>query len=217
MNSSITDVENDTTQDVLREANRLWRRRSVRGVDRAELLGELEAELAGAHRDGHGPTVVLGDDKSETLRQWADERRVSGRALRLGLVVPAALVGIAVGLAVVLLALFAGFSNRWSFDPGPFVLPLYTSAGLLAYLCALLCVWFTLRHDPHAPSTVWWLAALLPMGAVLGTGAGVAVAWWRNFNTSSTIFTVVIGVVLVVIGATVGLARYQAVRSSSAR
>lgn len=217
MNSPIAAVENDTTQDVLREANRLWRRRSVRGVDRAELLDELEAELAGAHRDGHGPTVVLGDDRSETLRQWADERKVSGRALRLGLVIPAALVGIAAGLAVVLLAIFAGFSNRWSFDPGPFVIPLYASAGVLAYLCALLCVGSALRHDPYSPSTVRWLAALLPMGAVLGTAAGVVIAWWRNFNTSTTVFTVVIGVVVVVIGTTVGLARYQAVRSTSAR
>ncbi len=215
MNTSLADVENSKIQAVLREANRLWRRRSVRGVDRAELLDELEAELAGAHRDGHGLTMVLGDDRSQTLRQWADERKVSGRALRLGLVVPASFVGIVAGLAVVLLIVFAGFSNRWSFDPGPFVLPLYASAGLLAYLCALLCVWSTLRHDPHAPSTVSWLAALLPVGAILGTGAGVAIAWWRNFNTSSTVFTVVIGVVVVVIGATVGLARYQAVRSSS--
>jgi hypothetical protein len=215
MNTSIADVENGRIQDVLREANRLWRRRSVRGVDRAELLDELEAELAGAQRDGHGLNMVLGDDASQTVRQLADERRLSGRALRLGLVVPASFVGMVAGLAVVLLLVFGGFSNRWSFDPGPFVLPLYASAGLLAYLCALLCVWFVLRNDPHAPSTVRWLAALLPVGAVLGSGAGIAVAWWRNFNTSSTVFGVVIGVVFVVLGATVGLARYQSVRSLS--
>lgn len=215
MNTSIADVENSRIRDALGEANRLWRRRNVRRVDRAELLDELEAELAGAHHDGHGLTTVLGDDRSQTLRQLADERKVSGRALRLGLVVPASFVGIVVGLAVVLLLVFGGFSNRWPFDPGPFVLPLYASAGLLAYLCALICVWFSLRHDPHASSTVRWLAALLPVGAGIASGAGIAVAWWRDFNTSSTVFAVVIGVVVVALGATVGLARYQSVRSLS--
>jgi hypothetical protein len=158
MNTSIADVENGRIQDVLREANRLWRRRSVRGVDRAELLDELEAELAGAQRDGHGLNMVLGDDASQTVRQLADERRLSGRALRLGLVVPASFVGMVAGLAVVLLLVFGGFSNRWSFDPGPFVLPLYASAGLLAYLCALLCVWFVgevARCTPSSGGSSW--------------------------------------------------------------
>lgn len=213
MNTTVAQANNGELRDILREANRLWRRAGVRGPDRNDLLSELDAEISGALQDGHSATSVLGDESSQTLRQWADERGLCGRALRLGLVVPAALLGVAGGLAVILLALFAGFSGRPSIDVGPFTLPLYASSGVFAYLCALLGVWIVLRHDPRASSTVRWLSVLLPAGAALSIGAGVAIAWWRNFNPTLTVFTVVIGVVVVVLGATAGFARRQAVRT----
>lgn len=215
MNTTITQVDNSEIQETLREANRLWRRAGVRGPDRKALLSELEAEIGGARQDGHDARAVLGDDSSQTLRQWADERGLCGRALRLGLVVPAALLGMSAGLAVILLAVFAGFSGRPTIDLGPFVLPLYASSGLFAYLCALLFVWIALRHDPQASSTVRWLSVLLPVGAALSIGAGMAIAWWRNFNPTPTVFTVVIGVVVVVLGATAGFARHRGVRAQS--
>ncbi|ORI22656.1 hypothetical protein [Rhodococcus sp. 1168] len=212
--TAITEAENGTLQHVFRTANRLWRRTGVRGVDRKDLLTELEAELDGARRDGHSASTVLGEDSALTLRQWADERDLSGRALRLTVVVPVALLGVAAGLAVVLLAVFAAFSDRPTIDFGPFVLPMYASAGLFAYLCALLSVWVVLRRDPHASSTIRWLAVLLPLGAIVCSGTGIAIAWWRNFNTSSTVFAVVITAVVLALGMTVGIARYVAVRSA---
>lgn len=206
----------DTTErdEIMRQACRLWRHTGVRRADRTQLLSELDTELTGAVIDGHSMTAVLGEDSPEMLRAWAHERGMCGRALRFGLVVPAALVGIATGLLVVLLVLVAAFAG-WStsFDPGPFVLPFYASGGILAFLCALLCVGGVLRGygDPHARSTVHWVAVLLPIGAALSTGAGVALAWWRNFNTSTPVFVAVTGLVLVGLALTVGLSRYIAV------
>ena len=211
MNTTNTQVDNGELQETLREANRLWRRAGVRGPDRKTMLSELEAEIDGALRDGRDPSAVLGDDGSRTLRQWADERGLCGRALRLELVVPAVVLGAAAGLAVILVAVFAGFAGRPTVDLGPFVLPMYASSGALAYLCALLFVWITLRRDPRASSTLRWLSVLLPAGAVLSIGAGMAIAWWRNFNPTPTVLAVVVGVVIVVLGTTAGIARHSAV------
>lgn len=209
--TAVTEAENGKQQNIFRTANRLWRRAGVRGADRRDLLDELAAELDGARQDGHSATTVLGENSGQMLRQWADERDLSGRAFRLAVVVPAAILGVAAGLAVVLLAVFAAFTNRPTADFGPFVLPMYASAGLLAYLCALLSVWVVLRGDPNVSSTIRWLAVLLPVGAMVSTGTGVGIAWWRSFNTSSTVFAVVIASVVLVLGSTVAIARYRAV------
>lgn len=214
MNTAVTDAENGTRQHLFRTANRLWRRAGVRGVDRKNLLRELEAELDGARHDGHSASTVLGEDSALTLRQWADERDLSGRAFRLSVVVPVALLGVAAGLAVVLLAVFAAFTDRPTIDFGPLVLPMYASAGAFAYLSALLSVWVVLRLDPHASSTIRYLAVLLPLGAIVSSGSGIGIAWWRNFNTSSTVFAVVITSVVLMLGTTVGIARCVAVRSA---
>ena len=211
MNTTMSGGHSSELRDIRREANRLWRRAGVRSRDRHDLLAELEAEVSGARLDGHSVTTVLGDDRSHTLARWADERELAGRAMRLGVVLPAALVGILSGLSVVLGAVIAGFTDRPTIDPGPFVLPLYASAGLLGYLCALVFVRFALRHDPRASRTVRWLAMLLPGGAVLSIGAGVAVAWAMNFETSKPVFSVVVVLVLVVLATTVCLARHRAV------
>ncbi len=132
----------------------------------------------------------------------------SASTLRLELVVPAVVLGVAAGLAEILVAVFAGFAGRSTVDLGPFVLPMYASSGAFAYLCALLFVWIILRRDPRASSTLRWLSVLLPAGAALSVGAGMAIAWWRSFNPTPTVLAVVVGVVL---GATAGLARHSAV------
>ena len=71
--------------------------------------------------------------------------------------------------------------------------------------------------DPRAASTVRWLAALLPIGAAVTIGSGVAVAWWRNFNTSPKVFIAVTGLVIVGLVLTVGFARYLAVRETGSK
>lgn len=214
MNTTMTDIDNTELQRVLRDANRVWRRAGVRRADRSDMLAELEAEIVGAQRDGHELSAVLGDDSTKTLRQWADERQLSGRALRMELIVPAALFGIVVGLSVVLMALYAGFSNGSTFDVGTLLLPLYASAGLTAYLCALVSVRLVLARDPHMSSTIRRLALTLPAGALAAIGGGVAVAWWRNFDTSTSAFAAVISLVIVILATSIAVARFLAVRSA---
>lgn len=210
--------EKDSTKfdDLLAEARRVWRRAGVRRHDRQAMLAELQDELTGASLDGFSAATVLGEDRPETLRQWAQERGLSGRALRLHLVLPAALIGIAAGLAVVLSFIFLAFLNRTSFEPGSFIVPLYGSAGLLAYLCGLALAGGALAAagDPHAKSTVRWLAVLLPVGAAVSTGAGVAVAWLMGFNTSPPVFVTVVAVVLACLVLTIGIARYATINEA---
>lgn len=216
MNATIAARNNSIERyEVIRQANRLWRRAGVSGTDRKLLLAELETELSGAAQDGHSLTAVLGEDSAEMLQSWADERGMSGRAVRLGLIIPAALGGIVAGLAVIIVALVDGFTGSSNFDPGSFILPLYATAGLLGYLCALLAVSTVLRTfgDPRASSTTHWLAALLPVGAALSGSVGFVIAWSRNFSTSPKVFLAVIGVVVVGLALTVTLSRYLSVRA----
>lgn len=205
--------------DILTDANRRWRRIGVRRTDRQEMLIELKDELCAADADGYSPTAVLGDDRPEMLSQWANERGVSGQALRLHLVIPAALAGIAVGLALVVSAIFLMFAGRTAFDPGELIFPIYAMSAVLAYLCALIFTRGVLAAagDPNAGATVKWLAALLPLGAALTTGAAVALAWWRNFNPTTKVFSAVIVIVLAGLGLTIGLARYAAIKKAHDR
>ena len=205
--------------DILTDANRRWRRIGVRRTDRREMLIELKDELCAADADGYSPTAVLGDDRPEMLSQWANEREVAGRALRLHLVVPAALAGVAVGLALVVSAIFLMFADKTAFDPGELVLPLYAMSGVFAYLCALTLTRGALAAagDPHTGATVKWLAALLPLGAALTTCTAVALAWWRDFNPSTKVFAAVIVIVLAGLGLTIGLARYAAIKKGHDR
>ncbi|WP_420879172.1 hypothetical protein [Rhodococcus sp. (in: high G+C Gram-positive bacteria)] len=220
--TSVTDLRADTIEpaEVLRQANRLWRRAGVRRSDRQLLLAELRTELDGARHDGHSLTTVLGQDSNQMLRSWAEEREVHGRAMRLGLTVSAALLGAVFGSAFVLLVLVTAFTRRSTlFDPGPFVLPFYASGAVPAFLCALLCVWGVLRwrSDPGAASTARWLIVLLPIGAASTTAATVSVAWWANFNTSPKVFTAVIALAVAGFTLTVGLARILVVRHAADR
>ncbi|MCW4354871.1 hypothetical protein ONR57_16320 [Hoyosella sp. YIM 151337] len=63
--------------------------------------------------------------------------------------------------------------------------------------------------------TVRWLAIVLPLGAVLSTGAGVAVAWWSGFTTSSPVFVAVTAIVIAGLGVTVGASRHFAIRRAA--
>lgn len=199
---------------ILAEARRVWRRIGVRRSDRQAMLSELEDELRSASLDGYGTEAILGDDRPEMLRQWAHERGVSGKTLRLHLVLPAAFIGITLGLAVILCALYLAFSGRTNFDPGSLILPLYASAGILAYLCALLLVGGVLAvaGDSQVKTTVQWLAALLPVGAAVSLGVGVGMAWLMDFTTSTTAFVSIPAAVIVCLGLTIGLARSAAIR-----
>ncbi|NMM92271.1 hypothetical protein B2J88_49915 [Rhodococcus sp. SRB_17] len=184
----------------------------MRSADRKTLLTELDSELGGALDDGRSVTAVVGEDAPATLRAWADEREMSGRALRLGLIIPVALIAVAIGLSGTLYGLTIAFTNVYSGSPGMLVLPLYLTSGVLAYLCAVMSVWATLRlsGDPRISATVKRLAALLPIGALLAVGAGSGIAWLQGFTTTPLTFAVVIAVVVLVLALTVSAARHLA-------
>lgn len=200
---------------VLREAKRVWRRAAVRRADRRLLLAELSDELTAADADGLPASAVVGDDPAQTLRAWADERGLSGQALRLTCVVPVVLVGIAVGFAFLAVMLFIGFTRQnVSIDPPYLILGLYAATALLAYLLAVTGTFVVLRQvgDPRSGSTARWLAATLPAGAAVATAAGVGVARALGFTTEPETFVAVIAVVCVALSATATVARYLATR-----
>ncbi|MDH6284219.1 hypothetical protein [Prescottella agglutinans] len=203
----------------LRDAKRIWRRAAVRRADRRLLLAELSDELTAADADGLPASAVVGDDPELTLRAWADERGVSGRALRLVIVVPVALIGIAIGFALLAAVLYVGFTtNELRIEPAYLILGLYAATALLAYLLAVAGTFTTLRlvRDPRPGGTARWLAAILPAGAAVATAAGVGVARLLGFTTEPRTFVAVITVVCVALVATAIVARYLATRPRAA-
>lgn len=204
---------------ILREAKRVWRRAAVPRTDRKALLAELSDELTAADADGLPASAVIGDDPEQTLRAWADERGLSGRALRLGIVLPVALVGIAVGFALLAAILYVGFtSQNLVIEPEYLILGLYPATALLAYLLAVMGTFVVLRKlgDPRSGGTARWLAAILPAGAAVATAAGVGVARVLGFTTEPATFVATIGVVCAIIAGTIAIARYLATRPRAA-
>ncbi|WP_027502436.1 hypothetical protein [Rhodococcus sp. UNC363MFTsu5.1] len=207
--------------EIIQQANSLWRRAGVRGADRRTLLSELKAELRGADPDGHGFQAVPDPVSERMLQERAIERGMCGRALRLGLAIPAAVLGFVAGLAtpslVLWLVLSLVVSPLSAIQMGQYEQMVNVSSGILGYLGALLFVWRFLHNygDPHAKSTVRWLAVLLPIGVAFSAGAVVLIMKTTNFFMSLTAYfvgvAVVVGIVVVGIGLTVGIARFLAV------
>ncbi len=209
----------DDRPKILRDAKRIWRRAGVRRVDRRALLTELSDELTAADADGLPASSVVGDDHEETLREWADERGLSGRALRLPVIVPVALVGIAVGFALLGAILYVGFTTgELRIEPAYLIVGLYAATGLLGYLLAVTCTFVMLRWvgDPRSGHTARCLAATLPAGGAVATAAGVGVARVLGFTTEPETFVAVIAVVSITLAATAITARYWATRPRAA-
>lgn len=134
-------------------------------------------------------------------------RLVSERGV--GRTVIAGLLGIALGLTPVLLALYGPID--YDFSP----LWLYGANAVFAYALALVVVYLTLRlsDDDRAESTTRATAVALPIGAALATAGGVLAAWMLGFSTVFSTFAVVVCVVVGVLAATIALARAWATRS----
>ena len=139
---------------------------------------------------------------------WSERiRLVSERGV--GRTVIAGLLGIALGLTPVLLALYGPID--YDFSP----LWLYGANAVFAYALALVVVYLTLRlsDDDRAESTTRATAVALPIGAALATVGGVLTAWMLGFSTVFSTFAVVVCVVVGVLAATIALARAWATRS----
>lgn len=214
MISNVDQQVGETGSEVTDLAERVWRRVGVRRVDRRVMLTELADEIAVAQDNGGAVEDVLGTDQVQTLREWADARDSSGKALRLAVIVPAALAGLLVAFGTVLLLLIWATVTRDVELPMPILLTLYGTSGVIALVLAGAGVWLVLRAcgDPRARQTTKCLAACLPAGGVVAIGAGVGVARLFHFRHPEISFPLVVLVVLTVMAAAVGTGRYWAVK-----
>ncbi|MGW6692605.1 hypothetical protein ACWF62_02360 [Rhodococcus sp. NPDC054953] len=203
-----------TTADVTRIAARVWRRAGVRRSDRAGLLDELSGELEAADSAGLGADAVVGSDPAATLRSWADERGLSGRATRLGLVALATLAGATLGMGTTLTMLYLGFWRNVTVEPAQLIGVIFAASGALGYLLALACTWGTLRAvgDPRAADTTRALARILPIAALFAILAGVGTAWAQGFTTLPSTFATTIVAVCAMVGAGAAIARHIGLR-----
>ena len=151
---------------VLRQAQRTWTRAGVLPADRRRLGDELHGELVAASEGGQSPSTVLGNDPASTLRQWAHEQNVSGRAPRTEVLVPLTLLSVLVGSLVLITDQVVE-----RFVPGaPFIshgaiwLAVIVNSTIVSWLLAPLSCWAALHRggDPRAGATARWLFTLLP-------------------------------------------------------
>ena len=147
---------------------------------------------------------------------WAAGVRLSDRSgLRLGRVIAAGMTGVLVGVAPAIILLANAFAGN-SDDEYP-VLVVYAASGAFGYVLVLAGIFGVLRlsGDAHTRATVLATAVALPAGAVLATGAGVAVAGWFGYTTTTSTWVAAILVVVMVLAATFGFARGWAMRRSA--
>jgi cytochrome bd-type quinol oxidase subunit 2 len=144
----------------------------------------------------------------------AAARDSSGRALRLALILPAALSGVLIAFGTVLLLLIWATVTRNLELPLPILLTLYGTSAVIALVLADVAVWLALRHsgDPRASRTARCLAGTLPVGALATLGAGVLVARLFHFNHPEISFPLCVVAALAVSSGAVVAGRYWAIR-----
>lgn len=128
------------------------------------------------------------------------------------LTVLAGLLGSAVGLSPILVAMAASIDLPAGVDP----LVIYAITGMIAYLLAIAAVHIALRviGDPTTKSTTRATAVLLPAGGILATAAGVGSAWTLGFSTATSTWIVVVIVVVLFLSGTFAAAHVAGVRRS---
>jgi hypothetical protein len=133
----------------------------------------------------------------------------SGADGRAGRVIVAGLAGALVGLSPALVVLGRAFVGL---DVGESVtewlLLLYAISAVLAYALALVAIYALLHAsgDRNPRRIVTSVAAVLPVGALLATGAGMGVAWILGYTTSPYTVVAVCTSVAVVLAATFAVA-----------
>jgi len=154
---------------VLRQAQRTWKKAGVLPADRRRLGDELHGELVAASEAGQAPSTVLGNDATSTLRQWAHERDVSGRAPRTEVLVPLTLLSVLVGSLVLITdqVVERNVAGAPFISHGAIWLAVLVSSTVVSWLLAPLSCWAVLHRggDPRAGATARWLFTLLPFAA----------------------------------------------------
>jgi len=203
----------------LRTARRAWFRVGVRRGDRRRLGEEVHGELAAALEAWLAIGAVVGPDPADTARRWAAERALIDRRLRLLVVVPAVVLGAALGAGALLAVLTLAFATGRRTLPelgGAGVLAVFGLTGLVAALAALAACLaaLTVVGDGSARRSTTTLAALLPVGVLATVPAAVGTALAFHFRTEPRTFGAVIAVVLLGLAATATSARALSVRAN---
>ncbi len=214
--------------DVVRRADRLWRRVGVARGARAEMADELRADLAAAVADGRDAVSLIGADVDAFALDWARERgEIRPRTHYLRTVV-ATFAGLVLGMSAAAGATaVAGFAvEMFATSDGTgrtvedwLVLVVYGGSALAAYAGGLVVAGWSLRRaaDPRAGSTVRALAWLLPPAAAVATAVGVSAAAVLHFSRTGAVILLVCHLVADVLVTAVLLARWWALREPARR
>lgn len=144
---------------------------------------------------------------------WMVNVRASGRpGDRMARVVLAGMAGAVVGLSPALFLVGAAFRGDALVDGPP--LGVYAISAVLSYALALVAIFGVLHlsRDPATRRTVRSAAAMLPIGALAATAAGVGVAALQDFRTTAPTWITVVMVVMSVLAAALVAARSWALR-----
>ena len=162
----------------------------------------IEAAVIGA---------VLGALTGFVLR-LAGVRISGGQDNRMVRTVVAGLAGVTLGLTPLLVLIGMAFTG--SVDIGWSPLLVYAVSGLLAYGISVAAVFGVLRAagDRLTVRTTRAVAAMLPVGALAATAAGVGTAWKLGFSTAAPTWIAVVLLVVLVLAVTFVAARAWALR-----
>ena len=217
MTDSLITPPTPRTHEIVRQAQLAWFRCGVRRRDRTLLREELLAELSAAEHQALA-VDLFGPDPRTTAVAWAREKRLADHRLRLAAFVPPMLLAGVVAAGAVLAFLvdaFLGDGRTALGSPGVVViLGLYVGSAVLSVAAMLATTWLILRayNDGTATLTVKLLAVALPVGGLVATAVGVAVAHAQHFTTQPRTFVEVSLGVLATLVITVAAARAAAIR-----
>ncbi|GAB20142.1 hypothetical protein GOEFS_106_00380 [Gordonia effusa NBRC 100432] len=142
-------------------------------------------------------------------------RTVGATHNRIARVTAAGLLGTAIGMSPTLVLVGGAFNDAtWARDAPIFVV--YPVSAVLAYVLSLAAVFAVLRivGDESATATTKATAALLPVGGVIATLAGVGAAYRFDYSTTTPTWIVVLVLVIMVLAATFATGRAIGMRGT---
>jgi hypothetical protein len=204
--------------------DRRLRRLHIGRDDRRALVDDVRSDLRAAAADGVTPEELIGPDIGAFAREAVEAAGYRSRPHDLSRVLTggalAGVVAVVAGYLLIVGVLQPALASWFTLDgrypsAGPVVV--YGAVALLGVVGLLAALkWWVLAGRPAVRATVLRAAVLLPVVAAAGIAGAVAVA--RDPAYTVTAGTIVVQVLLVAVPvlAAVGLARYWAVRSSTA-
>ncbi len=210
----------DTVDGALAAVDKAWRAYGVGPADRAALADDLRFDLREAVADGRTPQDLLGPDAAAFARRLADEAGVERIPAENGRLLGSATIGAALGAVAAFLVLTAYPLIFQNFDIShPTRVPLQLAIGAfygipaVAVLAgALIAVRVRLKDLPQVRPTVYAMAVLLPLAALLITPITMGFAWTTGYSTSALVVLAEIALVGGALAGAIVLARRWVLR-----